>query len=109
MSFAVPRGATGFDAWDSYIKREAPAETRRCGEQDKKGGGKTGREEERRRGRGQDEDRDGRSSHRIAARKDGWRSEPETDELMLETAGGSCFRASNDLAGATTRRWCWHR
>ncbi|KAK1127012.1 hypothetical protein K0M31_004626, partial [Melipona bicolor] len=45
----------------------------------------------------------------IAARKDGWRSEPETDELMLETAGGSCFRASNDLAGATTRRWCWHR
>lgn len=29
---------------------------------------------------------------------------------MLETAGGSCFRASNDLAGATTRRWCWqHR
>ena len=45
----------------------------------------------------------------IAAREDGWRSEPETDELMLETAGGSCFRASNDLAGATTRRWCWHR
>lgn len=38
------------------------------------------------------------------------RSEPETDELMLETAGGSCFRTSNDLAGATTRRWCWqHR
>lgn len=28
-------------------------------------------------------------------------SEPETDELML-TAGGSCFRASNDLAGAKT-------
>lgn len=25
MSFAVPRGAAGFDAWDSYIKREAPA------------------------------------------------------------------------------------
>lgn len=24
MSFAVPRGATDFDAWDSYIKREAP-------------------------------------------------------------------------------------
>lgn len=23
---------------------------------------------------------------------------------MLETAGGECFRASNDLAGATTRR-----
>lgn len=37
MSFAVPRGATGFDAWDSYIKREAPAKTRRCGEEDKKG------------------------------------------------------------------------
>lgn len=27
MSFAVPRGAVGFDAWDSYIKRRAPAET----------------------------------------------------------------------------------
>lgn len=37
------------------------------------------------------------------------RGEPETDELMLETAGGPCFRASNDLAGATMRRWCWHR
>lgn len=33
------------------------------------------------------------------------RSEPETDELMLETAGGACFRASNDLVGATTCRW----
>lgn len=33
------------------------------------------------------------------------RSEPETDELMLETTGGPCFRASNDLAGATTCRW----
>lgn len=33
------------------------------------------------------------------------RSEPETDELMLETTGGSCFRASNDLAGATACRW----
>lgn len=32
MSFGVPRGATGFlYAWDSYIKREAPAETRRGG------------------------------------------------------------------------------
>ena len=31
------------------------------------------------------------------------RSEPETDELMLETTGGPCFRASNDLAGATRR------
>lgn len=63
------------------------------------------------------------SEHRIRRRREGGgggeqgsdrqggrlRSEPETDELMLETAGGTCFRASNDLAGATTRRWCWQR
>lgn len=54
---------------------------------------------------GKAEERNDAVRFSVRRRSERLQSEPETDELMLETTGGTCFRASNDLASATARRW----
>lgn len=76
------------------IEKEMEKIEREGEREEKEGPGREGNVEER------------RCEVLVRRRRSEWLpSEPETDELMLETTGGTCFRASNDLASATARRW----
>lgn len=105
MSFAVPRGAVGFDAWDSYIKRRAPAETpwtRMEKERSKKRRDMITETRRRQRGSdvGEEEATYRRRRRRRRRERERWRTRKE--QMMIREEKGRCERMKRE--GTVERR-----